>query len=40
MKGNPDVGDVWTWTAIVADTMLIPSWYIDSFDCDAAKKSN
>ena len=21
-------GDVWTWTAIVADTKLIPSWYI------------
>ncbi len=22
------VGDVWTWTALCADTKLIPSWYI------------
>ena len=23
-----EAGDVWTWTAIDADTKLIPSWYI------------
>lgn len=22
------VGDVWTWTAIDADTKLVPSWYL------------
>jgi IS1 family transposase len=26
LKG--EAGDVWTWTAIDADTKLIPSWYI------------
>src|SRR5476649_1802495 len=26
LKG--EAGDVWTWTAIAADTKLIPSWYI------------
>jgi IS1 family transposase len=29
-------GDVWTWTAIDADTKLIPSWFIGSRDSDAA----
>jgi len=29
-------GDVWTWTAICADTKLIPSWYIGDRDSDAA----
>ncbi len=28
MKGQFGVGDVWTWTAIDADTKLIPSWYV------------
>jgi IS1 family transposase len=37
MKGNPGVGDVWTWTAIDADTKLIPSWYIGARDGDAAR---
>jgi len=31
-----DAGDVWTWTAIDADTKLIPSWYVGGRDSDAA----
>ncbi len=27
-QGQFGYGDVWTWTAICADTKLIPSWYI------------
>lgn len=27
-KGEFGVGDVWTWTAICADTKLIPSWFV------------
>lgn len=30
------MGDVWTWTAICADTKLIPSWYVGARDADAA----
>src|SRR3977135_1610409 len=30
------LGDIWTWTAICADTNLIPSCYIGSRDADAA----
>jgi IS1 family transposase len=29
-------GDVWTWTAIDADTKLIPSWFVGGRDSDAA----
>jgi hypothetical protein len=30
-KAAPEgAGDVWTWTAIDADTKLIPSWYVGS----------
>lgn len=29
-------GDTWTWTAICADTKLIPSWYIGARDSEAA----
>lgn len=29
-------GDVWTWTAIDADTKLIPCWYIGTRDASAA----
>lgn len=32
----PNVGDVWTWTGIDADTKLIISWYVGSRDADAA----
>mgnify|MGYP001396377369 CR=1 FL=1 len=30
-------GDIWTWTAIDADTKLIPSWYVGRRDTDAAQ---
>jgi len=29
-------GDVWTWTAICADTKLIVSWLLGARDMDAA----
>ena len=38
LKDDPGVGDVWTWTAIDADTKLIPSWFVGSRDGDAAKR--
>jgi IS1 family transposase len=31
-----DAGDVWTWTAIDADTKLVPSWFVGGRDSDAA----
>jgi IS1 family transposase len=30
-------GDAWTWTAICADTKLIPCWHVGARDADAAK---
>lgn len=30
-------GDVWTWTAIDADTKLVPCWLVSSRDADAAR---
>lgn len=33
----PDAGDIWTWTAIDADTKLIPSWYVGARDGAAAQ---
>jgi hypothetical protein len=30
-------GDIWTWTAIDADTKLIPSWYVGTRDSGAAQ---
>src|SRR5450759_2581315 len=35
-KAPADAGDVWAWTAIDADTKLIPSWHIGGRDSDAA----
>lgn len=35
-EAHPDAGDVWTWTAIDADTKLIVSWFIGSRDGGAA----
>jgi IS1 family transposase/lambda repressor-like predicted transcriptional regulator len=32
MKGTFGVGDVWTWTALDADTKLVPSWAIGRRD--------
>jgi IS1 family transposase len=34
---NPDAGDVWTWTAIDADTKLMLSWLVASRDLPSAK---
>jgi IS1 family transposase len=31
-----DAGDVWTWTAIDADSKLMPSWFVGGRDSDAA----
>ncbi len=30
MKATGEAGDIWTWTAIDADTKLIPSWLVGS----------
>jgi IS1 family transposase len=30
-------GDVWTWTAICADTKIIPCWHVGTRDADAAQ---
>lgn len=35
LKGS-GVGDSWTWTAICADTKIIPCWHIGTRDADAA----
>jgi IS1 family transposase len=36
-KAAPDgAGDVWTWTAIDAETKLIPSWFVGSRDAECA----
>jgi IS1 family transposase len=37
-KGTFGLGDVWTWTAIDADTKLVPSWLVSSRDADAAQE--
>ncbi len=37
-KAAPEgAGDIWTWTAIDADTKLVPSWYVGSRDSAAAR---
>jgi IS1 family transposase len=36
-KAAPEgAGDTWTWTALCADTKLMPSWYVGSRDSEAA----
>ena len=37
MKAVGQAGDVWTWTAICADTKLIASWMVGARDGEAAK---
>ena len=32
-----EAGDVWTWTAIDADTKLVPCWHVGTRDMDAAR---
>lgn len=37
-KAAPEgAGDIWTWTAIDADTKLVPSWYVGARDAAAAQ---
>ncbi|MBF6571249.1 MAG: helix-turn-helix domain-containing protein [Candidatus Binataceae bacterium] len=36
MRGQFGYGDVWTWTALCADTKLVPSWYVGTRDANAA----
>jgi hypothetical protein len=39
-KAAPEgAGEIWTWTAIDADTKLIPSFYVGTRDSDAAQHS-
>jgi IS1 family transposase len=33
-----EAGDIWTWTAICADTKLIPSWLVGSRDTNCATR--
>jgi IS1 family transposase len=35
-KSHPDAGDVWTWTAIDADSKLVLSWHVGSRDAGSA----
>ncbi|MDD5476740.1 MAG: IS1 family transposase [Candidatus Omnitrophica bacterium] len=35
-QGKFGYGNVWTWTAICADTKLVPSWYIGNRDAISA----
>jgi IS1 family transposase len=35
-KGQFGYGDVWTWTAICAETKLVPSWLVGNRDADTA----
>jgi IS1 family transposase len=36
-KKHPDAGDVWLWTAIDADTKLVPAWFLGQRDFRTAK---
>src|SRR6266852_4908216 len=36
MRGQFGVGDVWTWTALCADTKLVPCFHVGTRDADAA----
>jgi lambda repressor-like predicted transcriptional regulator len=36
-KGEFGYGDVWTWTAICAETKLVPCWHIGSRNLTAAR---
>jgi len=37
-QGMWGVGDVWTWTAICADTKIIPSWLVADRSAEAARR--
>lgn len=34
---DPGVGDVWTWTAVCADTKLVPTWLLGGRDSGSAE---
>ncbi len=36
-KGEFGYGDVWTWTAICADTKLVPCWLVGNRDANTAR---
>lgn len=36
LKGKFGYGDVWTWTAICADTKLVPCWLVGNRDAETA----
>src|SRR5262245_27052438 len=36
LKRNPDAGDIWTWTAIDADSKLMVSWTVGTRDVPTA----
>ena len=36
-RGKFGYGDVWTWTAICADTKLIPSWFVGDRSAEIAR---
>jgi IS1 family transposase len=36
MRGQFGIGDVWTWTALCADTKLVPCFHVGTRDADAA----
>jgi len=38
-QGQFGYGDVWTWTAIDADSKLVPSWLVGSRDGACARES-
>jgi IS1 family transposase len=38
MRGDPDVGSMWTWTAMCADSKLIFSWQLGSRDAANAHR--
>jgi hypothetical protein len=38
MRGEPGVGSIWTWTAIDAETKLVPSWQLGSRDAANAHR--
>src|SRR5262249_16958784 len=35
-QGQLGYGDLWTWTAICADTKLVPSWFVGRRDAEHA----
>lgn len=37
LRKTKGIGDVWTWTAIDADTKLVPSWFIGDRGATSAK---